>query len=221
MDIHMPTMDGFEATEEIRKDPRFAQLPIVALTANALEGDLERCLAAGMNDYIAKPIHPGRMFSTLARHLQATGDRLPPGPAEAGKASRAADPAGDDALLAALAGIPGIDVAQAVARMLGRADLYCQLARRVAAERADLANRLETARRAGDRRALVELIHGAKSILGMLGADGLQQRCVRLQQRLNDGDAVDDEVSAFAEDLAPLLRRLTASVQTSHGSGIP
>jgi hypothetical protein len=221
MDIHMPTMDGFEATAEIRKDPRFAQLPIVALTANALEGDLERCLAAGMNDYIAKPIHPDRMFATLARHLQAVSEYPPAGPAEARKASRAADPAGDDSLLAALVGIPGIDVAQAVARMLGRADLYCQLARRVAAERADLVNKLEAAQRDGDRRALVELIHGAKSILGMLGADGLQQRCVRLQQRLNDGGTVDDEVSAFAEDLAPLLQRLTASVQTSCGSGAP
>jgi hypothetical protein len=223
MDIHMPTMDGFEATAEIRKDPRFAQLPIVALTANALEGDLERCLAAGMNDYIAKPIHPGRMFATLARHLQAcsaaNGEHPPAGPAEVRKAPRAADPAGDDALLAALAGIPGIDVAQAVARMLGRADLYCQLARRVAAERADLVNKLGVAQRDGDRRALVELIHGAKSILGMLGADGLQQRCVRLQQHLNVGDVADDEISAFADDLAPLLQQLTAAAHISRGSG--
>lgn len=221
MDIHMPTMDGFEATAEIRKDPRFAQLPIVALTANALEGDLERCLAAGMNDYIAKPIHPGRMFATLARHLQAVSEHPPAGPAEARKASRAADPVGDDSLLAALAGIPGIDVAQAVARMLGRADLYCQLVRRVAAERADLVNKLEAAQRGGDRRALVELIHGAKSILGMLGADGLQQRCVRLQQHLNVGDVVDDEISAFADDLAPLLQQLTAAVRMSRRSGAP
>ena len=67
MDMHMPVMDGEAATREIRKDRRFADLPIVAMTANAMEGDRERCLEIGMNDHIPKPIDPDVLFSTLKR----------------------------------------------------------------------------------------------------------------------------------------------------------
>ncbi|MFB0935808.1 MAG: response regulator, partial [Propionivibrio sp.] len=223
MDIHMPNMDGFEATAEIRADPKFARLPILALTANALEGDFERCLAAGMNDFIAKPIHPNELFSTLARHLDAA-----PGSAPAPLAIKAFDgwrtgdsatPAagsGDHgALLARLAEIPGIDVAQAVSRRRGRQDLYAQLACRVAAERSDMVEKLDTARRHGDRKSLLEVIHGAKSILGMLGADAMQQRCIELQQRLSDGAAVDEDIASFSADMATLLQRLGALTRGS------
>ncbi len=75
MDCQMPEMDGFEATGVFRRmetegrSPRVGRTPIVALTANAISGDRERCLAAGMDDYIAKPIDPVRMLETIRRHL--------------------------------------------------------------------------------------------------------------------------------------------------------
>ncbi|WP_296257429.1 MULTISPECIES: response regulator [unclassified Pseudomonas] len=65
MDVMMPEMDGFEATSQIRKDPRWRKLPIIAVTAKAMKDDQERCLQAGSNDYLAKPIDLDRLFSLI------------------------------------------------------------------------------------------------------------------------------------------------------------
>jgi CheY-like chemotaxis protein len=67
MDMQMPIMDGIEATRAIRSDPRFQNLPIIAMTANAMATDREQCLKAGMNDHIGKPIDPDQLFSVLLR----------------------------------------------------------------------------------------------------------------------------------------------------------
>ena len=69
MDIQMPVMDGYEATREIRKDPRFKSLPIIAMTANAMASDYEQAMAAGMDDHISKPLELDQMFKVLRRHL--------------------------------------------------------------------------------------------------------------------------------------------------------
>lgn len=70
MDMEMPVMDGYAATRAIRQDSRFDDLPIVAMTAHAMKGDRERCLAVGMNDYISKPINSTLLHATLAKYLQ-------------------------------------------------------------------------------------------------------------------------------------------------------
>jgi CheY-like chemotaxis protein len=65
MDIMMPEMDGYETMQEIRKDPRFRTLPILALTAKAMKGDREKCLQAGASDYIAKPVNTDQLLSLM------------------------------------------------------------------------------------------------------------------------------------------------------------
>lgn len=72
MDIHMPVMDGYTAMHEIRKQSRFDKLPIVAMTANAMQQDRIKCLAAGMNDHIAKPIEPKDLWANLQRWVKPT-----------------------------------------------------------------------------------------------------------------------------------------------------
>ncbi len=69
MDVQMPVMDGIEATRTIRRNSRLDRLPIIAMTAHAMNGDRERCMQAGMNSYISKPVQPGHLISTIEKHL--------------------------------------------------------------------------------------------------------------------------------------------------------
>jgi CheY-like chemotaxis protein len=69
MDCQMPVMDGYAATRALRRQPQRQSLPIIAMTANAMVGDRDAALAAGMNDHIAKPINVDEMFATLARWI--------------------------------------------------------------------------------------------------------------------------------------------------------
>jgi signal transduction histidine kinase len=69
MDVQMPVLDGLETTRLIRREPRWSELPIIAMTAHAMNGDRERCLEAGMNGYISKPVHPSLLLSTVDEFL--------------------------------------------------------------------------------------------------------------------------------------------------------
>jgi signal transduction histidine kinase/CheY-like chemotaxis protein len=69
MDVQMPVIDGLEATRRIRSDPRWKDLPVIALTAHAMAGDRDRCLAAGMNDYITKPVNRSQLVAVVERYL--------------------------------------------------------------------------------------------------------------------------------------------------------
>jgi CheY-like chemotaxis protein len=70
MDCHMPEMDGYEATKKIRQNPRHSQVKIIAMTANAMQGDRERCLEAGMDDYISKPTQLNDLRDAIVRWAQ-------------------------------------------------------------------------------------------------------------------------------------------------------
>ncbi|MEO8027749.1 MAG: response regulator [Bryobacteraceae bacterium] len=78
MDVQMPVLDGLEATRAIRREEKWADLPIVAMTAHAMNGDRERCLQAGMNGYISKPVQPAHLLATVENFLKvrtASGER--------------------------------------------------------------------------------------------------------------------------------------------------
>src|SRR5579863_164165 len=83
MDIQMPVLDGLETTRAIRRDPRWQNLPIIAMTAHAMNGDRERCLQAGMNAYISKPVQPAHLVSMVETHLNSRAPETPAQPPNA------------------------------------------------------------------------------------------------------------------------------------------
>ncbi|BDT68593.1 sensor histidine kinase RcsC [Comamonadaceae bacterium OS-1] len=175
MDCQMPVMDGFTATRLLRQDPRWAELPIIAMTANAMRSDREKVLAVGMNDHIGKPLDVGVMFATIARWVTPK-TRLQPLPQPPMAARQAADPA---QRFQGLDRVPGLDWAAGLRVAGGKADLYARLLLRFAATQRDFSAQFDRLRSdlssPAHQEALVRHVHTLKGLAGNIGAQDLQR----------------------------------------------
>ena len=176
MDIQMPVMGGYEATERIRRDDRFAGLPIIAMTAHALKGYREQCLAAGMNDYVSKPIDPGRLFAVLARWIKPR-ERV----FESARAVDADKKQGDADLPAVL---PGLDINAGLARINGNRCLYRWLLDDFVREYGSAAEILRGLIDSGDQEAARRLVHTLKGVAGNISAVDVQEAAGALETAL-------------------------------------
>ena len=186
MDCQMPVLDGYAATRQLRGDPRWRDLPIIAMTANAMVGDRERVLAAGMNDHIAKPINVVEMLGTLARWIR-----------------RDAEPA--------TSGLPGFDSDAALAGMMGDDALYRRMLRKFRDGEADFATRFDAARAEADMVTATRIAHDLKSVSGSLGARRVQEAADRLEQACANGASssdIDSLLAAVVERLEPAIAGL-------------
>src|SRR5262249_41709527 len=140
MDLQMPEMDGFTATRLVRAQPHLKKLPIIAMTAHVMADEVQRCLEAGMNDHVGKPIDPEAFFATLARWTcvhTVEGSNLP---------SRASS-AGEGIILPELT---GVDVAAGLERTAGNNRLYRDLLVRFTVRHESTGNRIKEALESGD-----------------------------------------------------------------------
>ena len=204
MDLQMPVMNGYEATELIRQDPRLAQLPILAMTAHAFPQERDRCLAIGMNDFITKPIHPDDLLTTLVKWIRVAatditegGPHAMPGP----DLARSAAP---------LAPLPGITPEESLA--FGSADpsFHEGLLRKFLDRKGGMAGAIRAALIHGDLAAGAELTHSMISTAGAIGAMDLCRSAQTLQEVLRAGEldaipaalqAVDDHLSIVMQGL--------------------
>ncbi|MBF0588494.1 MAG: response regulator [Magnetococcales bacterium] len=224
MDLQMPVMDGLSATRELRKEPRLAKLPILAMTANAMAGDREKCLEAGMQDHIAKPIEPAAMFATLARWItpgvpkplpELDGERPDPAAHPLVEALGVED---SDVPMGMLSGalshepiiqppeIPGVDVAAGVARMGGSVSGYLGLLRRFHEGQCDILSEINGALAAGDEEAAERLAHTLKGLSGTIGALGLAEQVRQLESAIREGSAA--RIEAFSKACLSALEKL-------------
>ena len=176
MDVQMPVMDGFTATGRIREQPRFEDLPVLAMTANATVEDREKALAAGMNDHIAKPINPRALFSALLQWIEHK-ERDLSGLLELEEI----EGTGLDTVLPDL---PGINTGLGVARVGGNIKFYRKLLLTFVENNTDVIQQIKTAFSSGEDETALRLAHTLKGVAGNIGAEALQGAATKLEAAL-------------------------------------
>ncbi|MFC5300855.1 ATP-binding protein [Azospira restricta] len=179
MDCQMPVMDGYEATRRIRADARFDRLPVIAMTANALIGDRERSLAAGMNDHLTKPLQADVLYPTLLHWLVGSTDPMPLPPSLAA-APQAAPADGAAARL---------DTAAAIRNLGGDRALYRQIVPTFLDDLAEQLAGLDAALAAGDFGGARRAAHSVKGMSASVGAERLRRDAQALENACAAADA--------------------------------
>ncbi len=171
MDIQMPVMDGYATTRALRQQDRLVNLPVIAMTANARPADRKRCLAVGMNDYIAKPIDVKLMFQVLQRWIR-------PGRADT---VRSLSYSPSDNTLSQIARIDGLDMVDGLARYQNDQVLYHRMLQKFSDSAADFLERFSAARNKPDRDGAARLVHDLKGVAGNIGARNLRSAAISLE----------------------------------------
>lgn len=195
MDMQMPVMDGLHATRCLRADPRFATLPIIAMTANALEADRQRCLQAGMNEHLAKPMEPERLWQVLQHWIAPR--HCPPSGTALAAALRAPAPPSPGALPPAIA---GLDMALGLHHASGKQALYVDLLQRFASHHADSASTLRASLAQNDYHSARHLAHSLRGLAATLGASALSASAAALEQALDN--ALDNALEPQPDKLS-------------------
>ena len=203
MDIQMPVMDGYTATETIRKDSRFDTLPIVAMTADAMDGVAAKVLEGGMNGYVSKPIEPAALFKVLSRWIKPKSRTLPE---DYGKAGRR-EVGNDD-----LPDIPGIDVQAGLARAGGNAGLYRKLLQTFISNQGGVDARIKTAIETNAMEEALRMAHTLKGSSGTIGAEGLREQAKELERLLKAGEF--GTANEVLDEVGLILRRTAAALES-------
>ncbi len=203
MDLQMPEMDGFEATRRIRGNAATRDLPIIAMTAHALQEERERCFAAGMNDHVSKPIDPEVLFQTLSRYVTPRDARPS---AEAG--SPPSQPVADGTPLPPL---PGVDVENGLRRVAGNTRLYLDLLRQFANGQGDAAEAIAGAVDRDETDEAERRAHTVKGVAANIGATTVATAAAEVERRIK-ADEIDG-IDAALEKLAMELERVSSVLE--------
>ena len=205
MDVQMPLMDGLEATRRIRADPRLADIRVLAMTATATSEDRVRCIEAGMDDFISKPIQPALMYQTIANWLpeRDTTRERPPAP-------------GRTAFKTTLGGDPAVIDLSILAKLLGyHPHKVRKFAFKFLQNSQDVITRMEAALKRGDMTTLRDLSHRLRSPARTVGALGMGELLLELEELPIDDPASAAKAQALLADLWPLLEKITEQIMTN------
>ena len=206
MDIQMPVMDGYQATREIRTTISSNELPIIAMTANAMAGDREQCLEAGMNDHIAKPINPDEMFNTLVKWVK---------PFEAAHKTITVN---DQEESEQLPELEGFDTKGALSRASGSVRKLSKMLDKFCKTQGDAFERFSDDLAAGDKKQAIITVHSLRGVAGNIGALALAKATEELELKLNEVDSVtknNQEINQLAEVAEQSLKQSIATINNA------
>jgi signal transduction histidine kinase/CheY-like chemotaxis protein len=212
LDLDLPDQDGFEVSVQFRHDIRFRHLPILALTGHYDPEEKQRCLEAGMNDYLARPLEHDELLACLSRWVDGVPDEVG-GAAYVAHGISAAGPG------MGLPELPGFNPTGALYRLNGNTRLYNVLARQFCTRHNKDGEALTNAVRYGNLKEAANIMHSLKGLAATLGAEGLSVKAARLQETLLAASKPDDEIHWMLEglqtELESILNILAQAVQLS------
>ena len=217
MDCQMPVMDGYAATEAIRRNPAWHALPVIAMTANAMAGHREQALAAGMVDHVAKPLNVAQMFTTISRWVRPFAGAMTQPVTLAAPSSVPALPRPLPPLM------PGISVTRGLATANNNEALYRRLLVRFRDGQAGFAEQFAAAQQDADPTAVQRLAHTLKGTAGNVGAIAVEGAAADLEMACQAGRSPTEMqimLTAVLNALGPVLEGL-AHLDTPAPSGAP
>jgi len=197
MDLQMPVLDGYQAAIQIRLN-RSQGLPIIALSADAMEGTKERVMSAGMNDYLTKPINTGKLFEMLVKWVI-------PGKRElyVSESSKA-----EDSRIELTSKLVSLDVNSALQRISGNQKLYVDILNKFKENYTNFNHEIESLISSGDILTLARQLHSLKGVAGNIGANDIQYLAQVLETKLNSGEDI-----LGLEEKNVLLNKLKAALE--------
>ena len=184
MDVQMPEMDGLTATREIRNTLNIKDLPIVAMTAHAMEGDIEKSILAGMNQHLTKPIEPELLYQTLCKFLTENQKVSP----VKGEPDIALKQAIEEKQILVLKNNSSLEVDNAIDKVQGKTSLYLQLVRDFWSKYQSLSSEMSAYYKQEQREELYRAAHSLKSTAQYIGAYELSKSAQALETAIKTGD---------------------------------
>jgi two-component system, sensor histidine kinase and response regulator len=208
MDLQMPEMDGYQATAVIRADHKQDKLPVIAMTAHAMQTEVRRCLDVGMNDCVTKPIDPEKLKSVLTRWIKTLPVPAPSQIVNHAPVKTVPEPA-------SIESIPGIDVPAALNRLMGNRRLLDKLLHDFAANNTDVTGKIRHAIESNDLVSAQTTVHTLKGVAGNLSAVEVFTLAQALEAAIRQADkpAMLSALDKLEKSLVPLLKILAQKTQ--------
>jgi len=240
MDMQMPVMDGIAATKAIRRNPQFKTLPIIAMTANVMAADREKCIEAGMDDHVSKPIDPDELFAALLRWIKPRAGSSPEkltaaapakvndtAPASATftatttsmpSASGTSQAAAATAVAETNLEIAGIDTKSALRRTGGNRMRYEALLQKFAGQSTGSVMEIRAALSAGDTQTAARAAHSLKGAAANLGATGVAELAAKAEAAIQGGQSAGETLQSLGSSLASAVAAIRAALPEHTGT---
>ncbi len=213
MDLQMPVMDGLTATREIRRGPSAPELPIMAMTANAMAAARDECLAAGMNDHIAKPIKPAILYEILARRIRTDVDVCDYLDQETTIEPVSIELAGE------IPDLDGINIKSGMGAVNGNWKLYAKLLQNFRERHRDIAKEIQTELKCGNLKVAQRMAHTVKGVAGTLGANRLSAVSAQLESafKTEDSKRIWNRLDRFSKEVTRVIVALDDYIEKENG----